>query len=576
MIPYLKNSISRTLFGNTDTKSKGAKPLILANQLDCFKKNTHFVNTTLLLTTLASGIFKIIGLISSNCVLTSASLFLATYCITKINIISLSSRIAFNLLKDLEISFEKGICSAIVMQHSVDTELWRLKLVEGAHENIIISGNLCGGKVFVRLLNQIEKQLSKKLKLKVIILSSPVLLKKISLRKMQEMSKNYCGRFSFINTPLTLFTSPKVTISTNHVKCTVIDYGKYFILGGSGIYDFLVGTGLNSLTREQFYKQKGYKDQHIEGDRNFLIDWSFSDNYRDQDWVFYSNDEKKCIGQRIYKQMVLLAYRWECYNSLINENFLNESHFVSEKELTVFTKKATLIKKEDSVALQLLKTSIKICCTLVTEFESNIDKINNIGLYFISIGPENCLNDFYKKVLDAINKAETNIFINHIYFHPTSEIMSALIKAVERGVKITMITSGLHKNSPHSHKLFAPRTKYNYSYLMKSLSPENKKNVKIYEFSGDNLTNHKKLIIIDNKTIIAGNSNLGYKSLVASSDHEFNFIAESDVLAKKTLEICEIDKQHSICVNEKENEWKITYFEYLATFLHRIFAFICG
>ena len=159
-----------------------------------------------------------------------------------------------------------------------------------------------------------------------------------------------------------------------------------------------------------------------------------------------------------------------------------------------------------------------------------------------------------------------------MYFQPTTAIMNALTDAAKRGVKIKIITSGVYKDCPSSHLVFGPRNKYNYAYLVNSLSEQDRENVEIFEYQQKKKGNHKKVIVIDDQ-VIAGSSNLGYKSLVTTSDHELNFFAKSQAFADETMKICDIDIQHSKKVVDPIT---LSVNEYFQAFLHRLMAPLIG
>ncbi len=61
------------------------------------------------------------------------------------------------------------------------------------------------------------------------------------MSRLKIISQRYEGRFSLVDSPDSYFGSKKIT---NHTKCTVIDYGRYFIQGGSGIKDNFANEGV--------------------------------------------------------------------------------------------------------------------------------------------------------------------------------------------------------------------------------------------------------------------------------------------------------------------------------------------
>jgi hypothetical protein len=502
-------------------------------------------------------------------------------------------------VKKFEVSGIKGTCGAIATEHCADTEIWRNDLIKAAEHNIVLSGNYCGGRSFARLLTLIKKQITAKVHLKVIIIASPNFIKNNNLKKVKTFSNKYPNNFSFVESPDIWHVSTTLKKSTNHTKCMVIDYGKYFILGGSGVKDNFAETGLDHLTREEFIKQRKLEreagvqlnfssaessqvkelQQDIEAAQenpnaeDGLLGKLIPGNFRDMDFVFRCQGGKSPSGKQVYKQMLLLCYRWEQYNKMLKEEI--DQTKLNVNDLGVFTGQLTAISPQDSLVVQLLKTPIprwESIKTRVSEFDESTKKCSDISFRIFASGPEHNSSKFTEELEKKIKKAKHQIIINHMYFQPTACIMNALIEAAERGVKITIITAGVYKDCPGSHLAFGPRNKYNYAYLVSSLPADKRANVEVYEFQQKKKGNHKKVIVIDDH-VIAGNSNLGYKSLYTTSDHELNFFAKSQQFANETLKICDIDIKYS---QKIEDLTSLSVQDYLQAALHRMMAPLIG
>lgn len=463
---------------------------------------------------------------------------------------------------------EMGDCEALPTEHCADTEQWRKKLLEAAQENIVISGNYCGGNSFVEFLNDIEAQLVKKKALKVVIISSPKFLKGPCKQRVKDLLEKYPERFSLVKSPDIWHISPGIKKSTNHTKCMVIDYGKYFILGGSGIKDNFANTGLENLTKEQFLKQAAKTENTPDNDG--LLGMILPGSFRDMDFVFKSKYGNNSVGRQVYKQMLLLSYRWEQYNKMIKGKAVS----APPAHLAAFDGVPSPSHDQDSVTMQLMKTPCPhwaFVRTTVAGFEESDKKAQNVAFKVLASGPEQRKSHFAEELLLRIKSAQESIAINHMYFHPTNEIMNALIDAANRGVKIKIITCGVYENCPMSHHTFGPRNKSNCTHLVQSVKPEHRVNVEIYEFQQRKIGNHKKAIIIDDY-VIAGSSNLGYKSLVTTSDHELNFIAKSRSFADKTMEVFQTDINHS----HPRSDFSLSFNEKTRTFSHESLAFLIG
>lgn len=515
-------------------------------------------------------------------------------------------------VQDFETETAKvGMCQGIPTEHCADTEVWREDLIKAAEHNIVLSGNYCGGKSFSNLLKLIEEQMKTKDDLKVIIISSPNFVKNGNLTFIKKLLRTYPKQFSFVKSPDIWHVSTGLKKSTNHTKCLVIDYGKYFILGGSGVKDNFAETGLDDLTKQEFLDKReterraivkneptvrsgsllqstqgvtplesrvGLKQDNQTDDEG-VYKYFIPGNFRDMDFVFKCQGGENSSGEQVYKQMLLLSYRWEQYNQMLKERYNQEpsgkKSLIDANGLGVFTRAQTEISSDDSVVLQLLKTPIPQTCEILTRipvFDENTKKSSNILFQILASGPEHTSSKFALKLEKAIAEAKKFIVINHMYFHPTQTIMNELIKAANRGVKIKIITSGVYKNCPNSHYAFGPRNKYNYASLVRALSEDKKEHIEIYEYQQNKKGNHKKVIVIDDQ-VIAGSSNLGYKSLVSTSDHELNFFAKSDELVRETLKICDIDIEHSLKI---ENPTHLTVADLFQAVNHYLLAPLIG
>jgi phosphatidylserine/phosphatidylglycerophosphate/cardiolipin synthase-like enzyme len=482
-------------------------------------------------------------------------------------------------LQDLVVS-ESADCEAIPTEHSADTELWRKKLIASAKKNILISGNYCGGKAFDNLLDDIAKRFEEAPNLKVVIIASPHFITKDNKARIQALKIKHPQNFSFIDSPDIWHLSPGLKKSTNHSKCLVIDYGKYFILGGSGIADALTTTGSDSLSKECFLEQKeGTPAASPVAPKpkksTNLLSKILPDNFRDMDFVFHSQDGT--AGKEVYKQMLLLCHRWEQYNKRVKRKSFQRAQTITLNlsELGIAATTPTEASTKDSVTVQLLHTPIPEARTItaeVSDFNQSTQKSDAVGFRLFASGPEQSESVFFDETIKLIDEAKSVIRINHMYFHPTKKMHDALVRAANRGVKIEIITNGVHERSPITHLAFGPRNKYHYAQLILALPEHLRANVSVYEYSQSKTTSHKKAMIIDD-TVLGGSSNLGYKSQVTLSDHELNFIAKSQSFADLTYEVFKEDMRLS---HKITNPTQVTRHDYFRTAFHFLMAPLIG
>ena len=142
----------------------------------------------------------------------------------------------------------------IPTNHCAHTQQWRKKLILAAKHNVIISGNYCSGKAFDEILDLVKSRLEENTELKVVILCHPDFIienKKKGIRNtslLKKLTTSYPDRFALIHTGLVTIKDEingnKTT--TNHTKYLGIDYGRYYILGGSGIKDNFNLSGVDN------------------------------------------------------------------------------------------------------------------------------------------------------------------------------------------------------------------------------------------------------------------------------------------------------------------------------------------
>jgi phosphatidylserine/phosphatidylglycerophosphate/cardiolipin synthase-like enzyme len=475
-----------------------------------------------------------------------------------------------------------GICDALVTEHCADTNRRREALIAAAKHNILISGGYCGGNTFIRFLDLVEQRVREDITLKVLLLYSPSFVYGACGDKAKELARLYPRNVSLIKTPLVWHLSPGLKKAGNHVKCTVIDYGKYFIIGGSCIKDNFADDGLDGSSgpRSDNSLLANVPDNQAESfcrmqeSQNLVERLLLPTSFRDMDFVFSSTGsepERAACGQQAYKEMLLLAYRWEQYNLMLAKK---ARRALRAKDMGVLTGRKASIAPTDSLTVQLLKTPIpswESITTKVESFDSDNKKAEGVVFKLLASGPESTRSSFAAELVRYLDAAQKRVVINHMYFHPSREVTEALVRAARRGVRITIITCGEFPDSPGSFQTHAVRNKYNYVVLAKALQQDEHCRLRVYEFRQNGKSTHKKVIIIDD-VVLAGSSNLGYKSLVSTSDHELDFCVRSRRFAAETFRVCQVDMEHSVEIIEIGNTGALAFVDYVKAFLHRCLA----
>lgn len=534
--------------------------------------------------------------------------------------------------------------------HSAETHDWRKALIQAAEHNIVISGNYCGQKAFDEILVLIREKLERNENLKVVIISSPNFVKDVPGENIEnqtlitELKQRFPAQFSVVYSPdvwmMEVGTGCKK--STNHTKYFGIDWGRYYIMGGSAIKDNFNMSGTDSITKvlsdeentelarfeemlsnlkeewerpnanldlirekiqeclvvgesvkhvlshscnvsreyapvleklcsiPQLISQEFEREIPLAIDPDNPVQLKFNPqigllidsydqglagmfvpgNFRDMDFVFSDPNDGYSSGRQLFLEMVRMAYYWDALNASRENNHELSSFTPTEvAHLPIFTQKeAQDPKSSDSVTHRIMRDPMPERSKVHTRYVGGFEKPQTGSLQMLYQGPEQLTgtSEFSLKVLELIKNAKKKIVIDHMYFCPTDAIMEALKEAIEqRGVQVEIITCAMTKNCPNSHMVFGPYNKLNWVKLANQLFPEHRRNLKVFLFNQKQKGFHKKVMVFDEETVLAGSSNFGYKSLVTASDHEINFVAKSKGFALETLQICEKDKKLS-------------------------------
>jgi phosphatidylserine/phosphatidylglycerophosphate/cardiolipin synthase-like enzyme len=545
--PLIKqnSAITHSLNGVKEQKTKDygsfAKPLIGtdANIKDISTialKAILTISALSTITALCAGLP--IAIITANLSFTltvSAISFVAskTFCSLQVNIVSQENLPSF--FKKLDSN-----TSALVCENSKESFLWKKKLIEEAKENIVLSGNYCGGEAFDEILDLFEGRLKttkdKQKPIQISLLSSVLFWSEEQEKRIEDMQKDFPEQFIVIKTDDMWQLNPSLKKTNNHTKGLSIDNGKYFILGGSGVedkYSYHEGVG-DRVKPEGPHTGDSFGMAFVRA--------ALPRGFRDMDFVFRSSpsDEKEnSVGQRAHHELLKLATLYSSRNSL--------SYFHSKTPpLEDLTKKM----------LTEFEQNPKLGDVEVSDFQENVAKDCDTRIY--ATGPELDESPFLRDLIEKVKAAEREILIDHMFFHPTAELFDALVQAAEGGIEVKIVTNGNEKFSPGAHRLFGDRNRYNYISLFKQISESNRKNLEVYEYGCKHnntprkTTLHKKMVIIDD-TVMAGSSNLGYKSLETMSDYEINFSVTSRAFAKKARAVFDTDIKMKRAAHDKND-----------------------
>lgn len=452
-------------------------------------------------------------------------------------------------------------------ENGADTAEWRRSLIQQAEHNIMLSA-YCGGREFDATLELIGKCLQEVTNLEALIILHPGFLREQAgychnLSLIADLSRQFPNRFQVVKAGMTRCGGK---YAGNHSKCLLIDYGRYYILGGSCWTDGFAKTGTNQsrsdylrttwqVSREEYQVQS---DGSMLGNLESLV---LAGSFRDMDFVIKPDDYHD--GLQLYRQMLFLAYKWRTHEvsgtmSAASWDLADGAHepwpaLVPEplptRTNTVVTaaNEATAATSADDLVSRMLgrpePKSLPVAKEPPGSLRSDQQWLPAIPLELYFSGPENHASKYQAALLEAIYAAQSSIVLGQSYFHPTPVVMSALVAACERGVHVKVITTRDFRGGPVANYLFGPHNRYNIYDLASSLSPDSRNRFTAYEFQHGNTFYHKKITIIDNK-IFAGSSNFGYKGLAVPTDHEINFAVNSPDLVAAVLKILDDDLRH--------------------------------
>ena len=175
-------------------------------------------------------------------------------------------------------------CSGFPTLNGPDSQSWKEELIKAARKSIVMSGCYCGGRTFDTTLDLMEDRMRLLPGLKIEIIASSQMITSENQAHLARLGSAFPNQFNCLITdevfPYVSPTTNTLTLSTNHTKAMVIDYGTYFMLGGSGIV---------SSWAEQEGTAEPTNVEIKPGCMNKLFDAVFKMRaYRDMDFVFRS------------------------------------------------------------------------------------------------------------------------------------------------------------------------------------------------------------------------------------------------------------------------------------------------
>jgi phosphatidylserine/phosphatidylglycerophosphate/cardiolipin synthase-like enzyme len=422
------------------------------------------------------------------------------------------------LLVSFSLSSAEDQNAVIITDNGMEMFRWDLDFVREAKQSIEVSAVFLGGVIARQLLTAIEMRLEEVPGLQAYILTTPILLEKEDWAMIEHLQTKYPNNFHVEHATTIAVIWPDVSGIDNHAKMFIVDE-KYFSTGGTNLDETTCSEGT-------WTPPKNFNKSPV-------ISHNLPAGMRDQDIVGRGPIAKE-MRQNFYKFYSL----WEHYNKTgvfekDPEKFANNCHYFPVTEQPFVEKFETSERKRDLQSCQINAV---------------------IG------GPHQQQSEITNHYIQLIEEAEEEIIIANLYFCPVEPIFNALLGAVNRGVKLTILTNGLSDIAPEYAKFFCWANRIHYVPMLYgstfhfwdvlSVSTMPVKNTRIYEYYLKDILLHKKMMIVDHKRSVIGSYNLGFRSDMG--DYEFILEIDSKEVAEDLMQVHKKDLQYSREVFPKE------------------------
>lgn len=329
----------------------------------------------------------------------------------------------------------------------------------------------------------------------------------------------------------------------NHEKMLIIDEDRAFVGGPN--------------TSFQYHRMGGYNDSswrdldlYIKGDVISQIVSDFERNVRDKQIRYKTYDtDKDCLNPynpitakneyEAFKKAKTLPYKLDK-----NPKQLKEKEFISRN----------LKQLMSGLKLNFSSTSItdeNLYVPLAPTFFRRVTAAR-----FILNRPEYEEDYIYEAYLDLIGRAKNEILLANQFFIPDEKMLKALTDAIDRGVKVRVLTNGLITNKELIYATLAGRYYYQDLYY-NDLIGKVRGDFSVFEWEGikkgDRKTLmgrlHAKYMVVDREILLIGSYNFDYSSRLNS---ESVIIVDSSDLAKTYVDYFFDDLNLSIQITPQE------------------------
>ncbi|MEZ5314979.1 MAG: phosphatidylserine/phosphatidylglycerophosphate/cardiolipin synthase family protein [Chlamydiales bacterium] len=419
----------------------------------------------------------------------------------------------------LNLSAQEENTQVIVCDNGLEMFNWNLEFIHHAQQSIDISACFLGGEIARKLLTAIEARLELVPTIQVSILTTPILIEEDDFVIINRLKNKYPQNFRLEQASCVTILWPDVSGIDNHVKVCVIDE-EYFSIGGTNLdgSQCSEGTYTPLVQRNKIFR---------------IINDSLPAGMRDQDIV-----GKGPIAKELREAFCKIFSLWHYYNQTGK----------LEKDPEVFLDNPFYFTITHKPFVPSFHQS------------NQLIHVDSRQMKFLLSGPHQATNSITEEYVRLIQEAKKEIKIANLYLCPVDAIFNALLDAVNRGIKLTIITNGMSEISPDYAKYFCWANRLSYLPLFQgekfnfwhywSVKDQKPKNTRIYEYHVKDVLLHKKILIIDEDIFALGSYNLGLKSHL--SDYEALMVIHSSEVVKAINRVYTRDLEHSLEVSYQE------------------------
>ena len=371
-------------------------------------------------------------------------------------------------------------------KNSFESHHVRLNMIQAAKESIVFAASYAGGEALDELLDAISDQLQHGIVVEFSV--DPAYLTDVNTRQIHELNKhpNFHGiilsECFFYDDAI--FSLPKPVFY--HVKGLSIDGGQQALTGGSSSS----GSKDPDTPRTWLFDGKEDLDQKdflgIAGFHDADIVWE-----SDTDWPSMAGSQ---IDQQI-RQMHALARQRQSLPAPDN-----------------WPEFATPDQPADGTIVELHP-----------------------------IAPEQTENLFTEALIQKIDTETKSITFDHMYFHPTDDMIDALVAAVDRGVTVRIIHNKAGDDAPLTHYLYVNASRRHIAIFKEQT--EHKERICAYEYNHDHITLHKKIVLFESQEAVAiGSANISSNSMRGKkADYELSMIVTDSSLYEEVSQDVQVD-----------------------------------